>query len=183
MFTFTLLSFRRIPKKMSIFVKNVDWSQNQAKVFLNVSIPGKKSMDNVVLDDQFLKINVYPYFYELFFERPICVEQSSCTILESNIKFYLKKETDEWWSGLGKTAILDANLNDGGGNDTIPSERKREIYGEYEKRAQEDQKLRNKERSNLKRNEIEKEIERETRIRKQIDETESALGSHQLSEV
>lgn len=166
---------------MSIFVKNVDWSQTQEQVILNIPIAGRKSMDDVILADTFLKINIHPYFYELFFERPICVELSSCKMLESNLKFYLKKETDEWWSSLGKTAKSATKLNDG--DDTIPSERKREIYGEYERRVQENHSLEQKERKNLKRNEIEKEIERESRIRKQIDETESALGTLQISKV
>lgn len=166
---------------MSIFVKNVDWSQTQSEVFVNIPIKIKnKSVENVVLDNKFLKINVYPYFYELFFEQPICVEQSSCKILETNIKFYLKKETDEWWSSLGKTAKSSTNLND---NDKIPNERKKEILGECEKRVQENQKLKQKERSNLKRNEIEKEIERESQIRKQINETESSLSILQLTKV
>lgn len=166
---------------MSIFVKDVDWSQTEEKVFLNIPIAGKKSMDDVVLADKFLKINVHPYFYELFFERPICVEQSSCKILESKLKFYLKKETDEWWSSLGKTAK--AVTNSTNGDDAIQSERKREIYSDYEKRLKENHSLKQKEWNNLKRNEIDKEIERESRIRKKIDETEAALGTLQMSKV
>lgn len=135
-------------------------------------------MNNVILADKFVKINVHPYFYEVFFEQPICVEQSSCKILESNVKFCLKKERDEWWSSLGKTSKSATNSNE-----TIACEEKREIFGEYEKSVQENQKLNQKERSKLKRNEIEKEIERETQIRKKIENTESTLNSLQISEV
>lgn len=167
---------------MTIFVKNVDWSQTQAEVFVNIPIKvKKKSVEDVVLANTFLKINVCPYFFELFFEQPICVEQSSCKILETNIKFRLKKETTEWWSGLGKTVKSSANLNDD--YDAIPNERKKEILADYEKRVQESHTLKQKERSNLKRNEIEKEIERESQIRKQINETESTLSILQLTEV
>lgn len=167
--------------KMSIFVKNMNWSQTQTEVFVNIPIKiKKKSVENVVLDNKFLKINICPYFYELFFEQPICVEQSSCKILEANIKFHLKKETAEWWPSLGKTAKTSADLND---DHAIPIERKKEILDEYEKRVQENQTHKQKERSNLKRNEIEKEIERESQIRKQINETESSLSILQLKKV
>lgn len=160
---------------MTIFVKNVNWSQTQAEIFLNIPITGKKkSLNDVVLDDKFLKISVRPYFYEVFFEHPIQVDQSSCTILESNIKFRLKKVSAEWWSSLGKTTS---------DNGTMPIERKREILGEYEKRMQEHHTLKHKERSNLKRNVIEQEIERESQIRQRIDETESAFRNLQLLKV
>ena len=65
----------------------------------------------------------------------------------------------------------------------MPIERKREILGEYEKRMQEHHTLRHKERSNLKRNVIEQEIERESQIRQRIDETELAFRNLQLLKV
>lgn len=160
---------------MTIFVKNVNWSQSQAEIFLNIPITGKKkSLNDVVLDEKFLKISVRPYFYEVFFEHPIQVDQSSCTILESNIKFRLKKVSAAWWPTVGKTT------ND---NDTMPIDRKREILVEYEKRIQEQHTMKHKERSNLKRNVIEQEIERESQIRQRINETESALCNLQLLKV
>lgn len=164
---------------MSIFVENVSWSQTQGELFVNIPISGRKSADDIIITDKFLKINIYPYFFELFFEQLICVEQSSCKILESNIKFHLKKASDEWWSTLGKTAKSTGNLRE----NTISREKAREIYDEYEKNIQRKYAVNGKERSNLKRNGIDKEIERENQIRKKIDETESILKSRQITKV
>lgn len=161
---------------MAIFVNNVDWSQTQSEIILNVPISGKKSIENVIIAEQFLKINVHPYFYELFFEHPICVGESTCKALESRFKFRLKKANDEWWCSLGKTAKPAQNLTD----DIIPIEKKREIFSEYEKSVQEAIANKQKELANLKRNEIDKEVERASRIREKVDETEAALKTFQF---
>lgn len=161
---------------MSIFVNNVDWTQTQSEIILNIPICVKKSIENVVLAEQFLKINVHPYFYELFFEHPICVGESTCKALESRFKFRLKKANDEWWWSLGKTAKPAQNLTD----DTISIQKKREIISEYEKSVQEAIANKQKEQANLKRNEIDKEVERASRIREKVDETEAALKCCQL---
>ncbi|XP_031632395.1 uncharacterized protein LOC116346464, partial [Contarinia nasturtii] len=159
-------------------IKNVIWSQTQSKVFLNISIGGKKSTDDIVIAKKFLKINIHPHFYEIFFEHPICVEQSCCKLLESSIKFDLKKEKDEWWSNLGKTKKLSDNLGDGAiiSNDTV-----KEIFDEYEKNIQEEQTLERKEQTTWKRNEIDKEIERQNQIRNKIEKIKSTLECHQIT--
>lgn len=153
---------------MSIIVKNVDWSQTESELFVNVQIKAKKYSDDVVIAEKFLKINARPYLYELFFERPICVEKSSCKILESNVKFCLKKQTNEWWSSLIST---------------ISTERKKEIIYEHENKVRNDFINCQKERSVLKRNEIDKEIKRENQIREKIDKTEVNLKFCQVSQV
>lgn len=165
---------------MSIFVKNVTWSQTNSEVIVNVPIAGRKSIENVILAEKFLKINVQPYFYEVFFEQPICVEQSSCKILESNFKFRLKKaKADECWNDLGKSGKLAGNA----GDQAISMEMKREIFGEYEKNIKDEFANQQKERASLKRNEIDKEIERSSDIRRKIDETEAFLKNGQISSV
>lgn len=163
---------------MSIFLKNVIWSQTEYELFVNVSIIGKKSIDDIIIADTFLKINSKPFFYELFFEHSINAEKSSCKLLESNIKFNLKKEKCDWWSNIGKTAKSNANSND-----TITNETKREILCEYEMSVQAKYAFEKKCQSSLKRCEIDKEIERENQIRQRIFETESFLENLQISKV
>lgn len=153
---------------MAITVKNINWSQTESELFVNVQIKANKYSDDVVIAEKFLKINSRPYFYELFFDRPICAEESSCKILESNIKFYLKKATNELWTRL--EAILLAK-------------QKQEILCEYENKMKNNFENCRKERSTLKRNEIDKEIERENLIRKKIHETETELKFCQISQV
>lgn len=162
--------------KMSIFVKNVDWSQTESEVIINVPINRRKSIDDVVIAEKFLKVNVHPYFYELFFEHPISVDQSTCKILESHFRFRLKKANQEWWQSLGKTAKPARNSND----DIISIEQKKEIFSEYEKSVKEEIAKQRKERASLKHSEIDKQIERASRIREKIDETEISLKHCQI---
>lgn len=166
---FTRVSlFKKNRKKMAITVKNINWSQTKSEVFVNVQIKATKYSDDVVIAEKFLKINSRPYFYELFFERPICAEESSCKILESNIKFYLKKATNELWTSLEAVLL---------------SKQKKEIFYEYENKKKINFDNCRKERLSLKRNEIDKEIERENLIRKKIYETETDLKFRQLVKV
>lgn len=164
---------------MSIFIKNVNWSQTDSDIIVVVPICGRKSMDDVVIGERFLKINVRPYFYEVFFEHPICVEQSSCKIFESNFKFLLKKANDEWWQSLGKLSKPAPDSSD----EPISIATKKEIYSKYEDSLTQQNANRKKEYANMKRNEMDKEMQRQSQIREKISETEAALKNQQISEV
>lgn len=156
---------------MSIFVKNVDWHQTESEVFLNLAIKPIKSIDDIIIADKFLKLNARPYFYELFFDQPICSQQSTCKILESNIKFRLKKTINDPWIKLGYTA----KPNENQGNDIDVKEMKKQIFDEYANSVKDDFECRKKEHNDLQRIEIDKEIERSNQIRKKIEETEATL--------
>lgn len=164
---------------MSIFVKNVQWSQNESEICINLTLKSTKSIDDIVIAEKFLKVNARPYFYELFFEEPICAEQSTCKILESNIKFRLKKCNSNQWNNLGYTAKSGGNE----GNEIASSGLKKQIFDEYEKSMKDSFESKQKERMNLKRIEIDKEIERGSQIRKKIQETEAKLKDCQLQKV
>lgn len=164
---------------MSIFVKNVNWSQTETDIIVIVPISGRKSIDDVVIGERFLKINIRPYFYELFFDHPICVEQSSCRIFESKFKFQLKKANNEWWQRLGKESWPASESND----EPISVEAKKEIYSNYEDFVTQKCANRKKEKANFKRNEMDKEMQRQSEIRKKINETEIALKNQQISKV
>lgn len=164
---------------MSIFVKNVNWSQTETDINVIVPICGRKSVDDVVIGERFLKINRRPYFYEVFFDHPICVEQSSCKIFQSNFKFQLKKANHEWWNSLGEVSKPATDSND----EPILIEAKKEIYSNYENGVTQQYANRKKEHANLKRNEMDKEMQRQSKIREQIDETETALKNQHISKV
>lgn len=173
-----LISFN-CREKMSIFVKNVNWSQTETNIIVIVPIHGRKSIDDVVIDERFLKINVRPHFYEVFFEHPICVEQSSCKIFESNFKFQLKKANNEWWQSLGKISKPAPDTND----EPISMEAKKEIYSNYEDCVTQQCATRKKEYAKLKRNEMDKEMQRQSKIKEQINETETMLKNQHISKV
>lgn len=162
---------------MSIFLKNVEWSQNQSKIYINIRLVGKKSLDNITIDGKFLKINISPYYCEVFFEHPICVEDSTCKILESNIKFCLKKKTSELWTSLGKTS--QSSLT----NDSISNEERRSIFCEYEKSVKNDFEMKNKNESTIKNYVIDREIERKNEIRNRIEKTEASLTISLINKV
>lgn len=161
---------------MLIFIKNVDWSQTQSEVVLNIPIRGRKSAEDVVIADKFIKINIFPYFYEVFFEHPILAEQSSCKIFESNIKCHLKKATDEWWQELGKTA---KEIH----NDGTSNGKKQEILKEYEESVREGFVEQRKERDKLKRSELDKEIDRQIQLREKIENAEAQLNKLEIVSV
>lgn len=164
---------------MSIFVKNVDWSQTESDIIVIVPICGRKSTDDVVIGERFLKINVRPYFYEVFFDHPICTEQSSCKIFENQFKFLLKKANNEWWNSLGKISKPACDSND----EPISVATKKEIYSNYENCVSQQCANRKKEREQMKRNEMDKEMQRQSRLREKISETETALKNQQISKV
>lgn len=164
---------------MSIFVKNVNWSQTETDISLIVPISGRKFIDDVIISERFLKINVRPYFYEVFFEHPICLEQSCCKIFESNFKFRLKKANNEWWHRLGKISKPAPDSND----ERISLEAKNEIYSNYEDVVTQKLANKKKEYANLKRNEMDKEMQRQSQIREKIRETEAAMKNQHISKV
>lgn len=164
---------------MSIFIKNVNWSQTERDIIVTVPICGRKSIDDVVIGERFLKINVRPYFYEVFFEHPICIAQSSCKIFEANFKFQLRKANDQWWSSLGKISKPAPDSND----EPISIEARKEIYSNYEDCAAQQCANRKKERANMKRSEMDKEMQRQSQIREKINETETALKNQQILKV
>lgn len=164
---------------MSIFVKNVQWSQTESEICINLTLKSTKSIDDIVIAEKFFKVNARPYFYELFFEQPICAEQSTCKILESNIKFRLKKCNSDQWNDLGYTAKSGGHE----GNKIASNELKKQIFDEYEKSMKDVFESKQKKQMDLKRIEIDKEIKRGTQIRNKIQETEAKLKDCQLEKV
>lgn len=161
---------------MSIFIENVDWSQTNDAIIIKIPIHGKKVTDNVIITDKFIKVNVHPYYYELFFDEAIRAEESSCKILESCIKCTLKKSNGKWWEQLGKPSRVNGKSND----KCILNELRKETRAEYEEKVQAESIKQRNERTKLKRDMMNKAIDHEQRIRKQIASVEENLKEHQL---
>lgn len=164
---------------MSIFIKNVTWSQTETHITVIVPIPGRKCMDDIVLGEGFLKINVRPYFYEVFFDHPICVEQSSCKMFESNFKFRLKKVNNDRWPSLGKLSRPAPDSND----ESISIEAKTEIYSQHADCVTRQIANKKKEKANFQRAEMDKEMQRQSYLRQKICDTEAALKTELISKV
>lgn len=162
---------------MSIILKNVEWHQTKDEITVKIPIKGKKSLDDIILSEKFVKINISPYYYEVFFEQSICVEKSVCKLLESCIKLVLKKANCVWWPSLGKSSTNKEKSSE----NMISIESKKEFIDEYEKSYQKDLEDRKRERSNLKRGEIEKETTRQQELNDKIEKVEKQMKEKEIA--
>lgn len=170
--------YQNSPAKMSIFIENVIWSQTDHEIVLKIPIQGKKITDNVIITDKFIKVNFNPYYYELFFEKPIRVEESVCKTLESCIKCTLKKLNKEWWDSLGTPSKVCGKSNE----KSILNELRKGASAEYEQKVQEETIHKQNEKTKLKRNVMDKTINREQEIRARIADAEEKLKQEQMLE-
>lgn len=161
---------------MSIFIENVSWSQTGSEIIIKLPIQGKKVTDNVIITENFMKINIQPYYYELFFEGSICPEKSACKILENCIKCVLKKSNDEWWKSLGKPSKLNGKLNEKCSLNEIRKERR----AEYEQKVKEQCIQKKTERRQLEREILDRRLDRDSEIRAKIENTQKLLKEQQL---
>lgn len=162
---------------MPIFIKNVEWTQDSANVVIKIPLKGQKTQDDVILWRKFLKINVQPYFYEVFFESPIDIEQSSFKILDTGIVCTLRKLNDDWWPRLGRFSKADNS------DDAIPTDEKAEIWREYEEDVARLYKDRCAARDTRRRAEIDKEMERQYETRRKIEEIQQNLKDQLIGKV
>lgn len=162
---------------MSIFIENVSWSQTDTEIIIKLPIQGKKATDNVIITEKFMKINIQPYYYELFFEGTICPEESSCKILESCIKCVLKKSNDEWWESLGKPSRVNGKLNEKCTLNEIRKERR----AEYEQKVKDQCNQKKTERQKLEHDVLNRRLDRDAEIRAKIENTQKLLKEQQLS--
>lgn len=162
---------------MTIFIKNVEWTQNESEVIIKIPFKLNKSSCDIIIWEKFLKINIKPYFYEVFFEFPIIVEQSTYKFLETCIKCVLKKAQSEWWTCLGKYSKAETD------NKVISRELKEEILREYEASVEQEYKNKKVEQYKLKRFETDKEVQRQQAIREKIENIEKNLLKENASSV
>lgn len=162
--------------KMSIFIENVSWSQTDRELIIKLPIQGKKITDNVIITEKFMKVNIQPYYYELFFEGSICPEESTCKILESCIKCILKKSNDGLWQTLGKPSKVNGKLNE----KCSLNELRKETRAEYEQKVKEQCNQKRVERRQLEREVLDKRLDRDARIRAKIENTQKSLKEQQL---
>lgn len=173
---FSISKRARKKRTMSIFIENVSWSQSDSEIIIKLPIQGKKVTDNVIITEKFMKINIQPYYYELFFERSICPEESACKILESCIKCILKKSNDDWWPSLGKPSKVNGKLNE----KCTLSEIRKERRAEYEQKVKDECNQKKTERQQLEREVLDRRLDRDSEIRAKIENTQKLLKEKQL---
>lgn len=174
---FSILKRAKKNRRMSIFIENVTWSQTDSEIIIKLPIQGKKVTDNVIITEKFMKINIQPYYYELFFEGTICPEESLCKVLETCIKCILKKSNGERWESLGTPSKVNGKLNEKCTLNEIRKERR----AEYEQKVKEQCVQKKKDRQQLERDVLNRRLDRDSEIRAKIENTQKLLKEQQLS--
>lgn len=148
-------------RKMAILVKNVEWYQTDDQII--VKIPKQNIIArnaDVLITTTFIKVSFQPYLYETILEHEICPDSSVCKILENCIKFVLRKTEPIHWTNLSSTSQSTKSIEG--------IKLKTEIIEENQKTLAAETKERQRVKENAKKANIEKEMEREQKIRDQV---------------
>lgn len=144
---------------MPILIKDYSWTQTDDDVIIRVPLKGAiTSKVDFFIQENFVKISYPPFYFEVFLSHKIDEKESRCKILEVEIKIILKKIEIIQWEKLER---------DFEKTDTVKM--KEEII----KNAQITTEIERKEKiilkDEIKKEEIRKEIGRETEIREGIE--------------
>lgn len=146
---------------MAILVKNVEWYQTDDQII--VKIPKQNVIArnaDVLITTTFIKVNFQPYLYETILEHEICTDSSVCKILENCIKFVLSKKEPIHWTNLSSTSQSTKSIEG--------IKLKTVIIEENQKTLAAETKERQRVNENSKKANIEREMEREQKIRDQV---------------
>lgn len=164
---------------MPIQIRDFVWSQTEKEV--QVTLPlnkvNPKYINDILITDKFVKVNYRPYYFEVFLEHSIDKEASKCKILENNIKFILKKTTEnENWNNLESA---EANQKSG----SEKTDLKVSILNDYSNEMATDYENRAKMKAESKRKLIDMEIKESERVRGEIDAFYERVKQQEVKEV
>lgn len=144
---------------MPILIKSPKWSQTESEIFLAIPLKvGNPSNVNIFSHANFIKINYSPYYFEAFLTNDVLPNESKCKILKNEVKLTFKKALSEMWNSFEQSVAK-----------TETTKSKNAIIASAQIAAQNEDDRRIEKACTVKRQEISKEVERETRLRKEID--------------
>lgn len=144
---------------MPIFIKSPKWSQSESQIFLTIPLKvGNPSNVNIFSHANFIKINCSPYYFEAYLSHDVEPNESKCKILENEVKFMFKKTVPEIWNSFEEPV---AKIE--------TTQTKNAIIASAQIAASSADDRRIEKACTVKREEISKEVERETKLRKEID--------------
>lgn len=145
---------------MPILIKDYNWSQTDNEIVVKVPVKGihKHPTVDIFTYETFIKINCLPFYFEVLLLHPIDETNSRCKILENEAKFILLKKTTGQWNSLELNCSRENRLNE-----------KKEVMKSAQLLAAQKAEQRWNEKCELKRNEIHKEVDREAKIREEIE--------------
>lgn len=145
---------------MPILIKDYNWSQTDNQIVVKVPVKGIHSHPSVDIFtyETFIKINCLPFYFEVFLLHPIDEKNSRCKVLENEAKFVLLKKTVQTWDSLELNCSKESKLNE-----------KRELLKCAQLLAAKEAEEKWHKKCELKRNEIHKEVDREAKVREEIE--------------
>lgn len=165
---------------MPILIKNYQWTQSEDTVTITFALTSAKhhvntATENILITDKFIKFNSSPYYFELFLLHTIDKEQSVCRILETNVKFLLRKVSRGIWEHLA--------IEPDAMNRSALLELKKEILKQYELDTAAARKLNIEQKSEMKKQIMDRELKREQDIRKKIDDIYAGIKMAEMEKV
>lgn len=145
---------------MPILIKDYNWSQTDTRIVVKVPLKGIHSNPSVDIFtyETFIKLNCVPFYFEVLLLHPIDEKNSRCKILENEAKFVLLKKTAQTWDSLELNCPKEKKLNE-----------KMEMIQCATLLAEKEAEQRWKDKCELKRNQIHKEVDREAKVREEIE--------------
>lgn len=162
---------------MPILIKNYRWSQTDEHVRLDVPLKSAKLKANVdiFIQSAFVKVSAPPFLFEVYLAHPIDVNESnqSTRIYDNEIRLRLRKSQPQCqWETLER-AIAKC--------ETV--ELKEQIVEQAHQLAEAADKQLERYKYDVKQAEIQKEIFRESAIRKEVDSIQSAACGRAMNAV
>lgn len=159
---------------MPILIKDYSWSQTDNQIVVKVPLKGvhKHPAVDVFTYETFIKINCSPFYFEVLLLHPIDETNSRCKILENEAKFILSKKTAVPWDSLEMNCSKESRLNE-----------KMEAIKCAHVTAEEQAKDRWNKKCELKRSEIHKEVDREAKIREEVDSLRKSEIAKKLEDI
>lgn len=145
---------------MPILIKDYNWSQTDNEIVVKVPLKGihKHRTVDIFTYETFIKINCLPFYFEVLLLHPIDETNSRCKILENEAKFILVKKTEQQWDTLELNCPKADKLNE-----------KKEVMKCAQLMAEKEAEQQRSKKCELKRNEIHKEVDREAKVREEIE--------------
>lgn len=150
---------------MPIILQKYKWHQTETEIIVRVIFPERITSNvDIFTHKAFIKVNCSPFFFEKFLQHPINDKESRCKILEQEIIFYLKKLEQIKWNSL-EIDVCKA--------ETVMV--KEDLIKETHEISEQRKKERLQRKDDLKKEEIHKQMDRETKIRNTIEKHNSGI--------
>lgn len=144
---------------MPILLKDFTWSQSKSHIYIRLPINGANTKQfNIFTHEDYVKIHSEQNFFEAFLLHKVIEQQSYCKTLENEVRIILCKKIEIEWDYLEKTCSKEEKIKT-----------KCLILDRAHALVAKEKEIEKTDKYNLKQNEIQKEITRESSIRKEIE--------------